>query len=256
MHMHGGGFKAFYQRIGPLRKAIVRFTLKRTSLIVALSEEWREFYAALARDSDVILVPNAVLLPEQSRLQKSRSSHFNIIYLGKVSEAKGAFDLIRAMPSVGGDAILEIAGTGDTAAAEDLAKALGVADRVRFFGWVDPAGREAMLANADLLALPSYAEGLPMSVLEGMAYGLPVITTPVGGIPSLVKDGQNGLLVQPGDVMALAEAIERVRVDTVLAEWLGQSARETIKERFDARTFGRSIQGAYAKLLAEADGSS
>src|SRR5206468_805374 len=90
---------------------------------------------------------------------------------------------------------------------------LGLADRVDVTGWVGAAETDALLAGAHLLLLPSREEGLPMSVLEAIARGIPVVTTPVGAIPDVVQDGVQGLVVEPGDSGALAAAIAELLAD-------------------------------------------
>jgi glycosyltransferase involved in cell wall biosynthesis len=92
------------------------------------------------------------------------------------------------------------------------------------------------LRRASAFLLPSHAEGLPMGLLEAMAHGLPVITTPVGGIPEVVKDRDTGLLVAPGDVGGLARAIACIARDTALREDMGRRGRVVVTKRFSATT--------------------
>jgi len=91
------------------------------------------------------------------------------------------------------------------------------------------------LRKASAYVLPSYNEGLPMSILEAMAAGLPVISTPIGGIPEAITDNVEGLLVQPGDVEALAQALRRILRDPIFARTMGAAARNKVASQFDAR---------------------
>jgi glycosyltransferase involved in cell wall biosynthesis len=96
--------------------------------------------------------------------------------------------------------------------------------------------------------LPSYAEGLPMSLLEAMAAGCPVVATRVGGIPDLVTDGVDGLLIPPGDPHALAAALQRILRDPVFAQQLGNAARQTIANRYTAERSLERLEQLYAGL--------
>ena len=143
-----------------------------------------------------------------------------LVYLGLFARSKGVFDLIDALtrlrPECLGRTRLVLAGNGDLKGVRDLAERRGLSRFVEVRDWLGPAERERLLASADAFVLPSYAEGLPMSLLEAMAWGLPVISTTVGSIPEHVRDGVQGLLVQPGDVSELAGAIERIVMDDAL----------------------------------------
>jgi len=139
----------------------------------------------------------------------------NILYVGRLSDEKGVDDLVRAFIELGGQSssiTLHIVGSGPTS--EDLVslvRRFGLEDSIVFHGFV-PKGPELWkhFERADLFVLPSYTEGLPRVVGEAMAIGTPVIATAVGGVPQLIKDGENGLLVKPGDITALAEAMEHL----------------------------------------------
>jgi glycosyltransferase involved in cell wall biosynthesis len=110
-----------------------------------------------------------------------------------------------------------------------------------------------MLDEADLFLLPSHAEGLPVSMLEAMAAGLPVIVTPVGGIPEAIQDGRNGLLAQPRNPEELAAAIRRLLTDEGLRSRLGQRARQTVREHFDIGVAVGRLRTIYREAVAGTD---
>jgi glycosyltransferase involved in cell wall biosynthesis len=101
-----------------------------------------------------------------------------------------------------------IAGSGDIQTANDLITSLQLNEFVSIRQWLDPEKRDELLRESDVFLLPSYNEGLPMSMLEAMAFGLPVIVTPVGGIPEIVSQGREGLFVQPGRIDEIAHTME------------------------------------------------
>jgi glycosyltransferase involved in cell wall biosynthesis len=110
---------------------------------------------------------------------------------------------------------------------------LGLDEIVEFRGWVNDEQKRAALVEADLFVFPSHREGLPNALLEAMAAGLAVVTTPVGGIPSVVQTGRNGILVPPRDAARLAEAIERLLRDEPLRRKMGAANRRQIEQEHD-----------------------
>jgi glycosyltransferase involved in cell wall biosynthesis len=129
---------------------------------------------------------------------------------------------------------------------EQEADRLGVRDRVLFAGQrEDVAG---VLAGADVLALPSHVEGLPLVVLEAMAQARPVVATRVGGTPEIVVDGETGLLVASGDVEALAAALRSVLDDPGRARDLGDAGRQRVLERFSRETMTRRVLEIYDEV--------
>ena len=121
---------------------------------------------------------------------------------------------------------------------------------VRLAGERDDVGE--LLAAADLFVLSSRSEGLPLSILEAMAAGLPVVASDVGGVPELVVDGETGLLVPPGDPHALAAAIDRLLDDPDLRRRLGAAGRLRVSEQFDLESTQRAHLDLYRTLLADA----
>ena len=133
-------------------------------------------------------------------------------------------------------------------------RALGLAAQVEFLGWVAGEAKQAQLAQADVFVLPSYNEGLPVSLLEAMAYGVPVISTRVGGIPELVRDGIDGFLIEPGDRAALEDRLRRLAEDARLRQTMGDAARADIARRFDVARMVADTHAVYEACLREARG--
>ena len=130
-----------------------------------------------------------------------------------------------------------IAGNGDVAGSRAQAQRLGIADRVDIPGWLDATGVDNVLRRTDILVLASFAENLPMAILEGFAYGLAVIATPVGAIPEVIEHERNGLIVPTGDVDALAAAIQRLIDDPTLRQRLGAAAQRDHADHYDINVY-------------------
>ncbi len=127
------------------------------------------------------------------------------------------------------------------------AQPLGAA--VHFPGFVRGADKVRRLQEAALLVLPSYAEGLPVAVLEAMAAGLPVVTTPVGGVPDIFSDGVNGLLTPPGDVPALADALSRLLADADARQAMGHHNRQQALEQFAVPQYVQRLLDVYCQVI-------
>ena len=167
----------------------------------------------------------------------------------RLSPPKGVVHAIRAMPGVLARqprAILIIAGDGPLEhELKDEAAGLGISSHVRFVG--PRADIPELLKTFDLYILPSESEGLPMVLLEAMAAGCPIVASSVGGVPSAVEDGVNGLLVPPRDPAALAGAILRALGDEPLRRRLALAGRQVFRARFSAETMTRRYERLYLR---------
>jgi glycosyltransferase involved in cell wall biosynthesis len=248
-HLHGGGFGRFYaEECGPFSRRLIRFFLDRAASIVVVSEQWETWVRGVSRNPRITCIPNPVVLPALANVSREPGL---VLFSGRCEVGKGIFDLLDAAGILRAQVPglrIECAGDGDIGKVERRAAALGLAARVKMRGWLSRCAGDELLSRASVFVLPSYAEGLPMSLLEAMAAGCPVVATPVGGIPDLVIDGVNGLLVPVGDPRALSEALARILHDSELARRLGRAARSTIESRYTAERSVDRLEQVYAEL--------
>ena len=163
------------------------------------------------------------------------SAPARIVSLGRLGENKGSRVLVQALAALverHPDVRLVLAGDGDRVTLAAEARRLGVEERVELPGWIGPEQRAHVLSTARAFALPSREEGLPVSLLEAMAYGLPCVVTPVGGIPELFEDARHGYFVQPDDPAALADRLGRLLDDPETARRMGEQARADATQRY------------------------
>jgi glycosyltransferase involved in cell wall biosynthesis len=169
------------------------------------------------------------------------------VLVARLSPVKNVETLLRATALVVGaqpDFRLEIAGDGPCRPAlQQLALELGLTEHVQFLGEVREV--PALLGRAGLLVLSSLSEGVSLTLLEGMARGLPVVATRVGGNPEVVEEGVTGLLVPPRDPPALANAMLRLWSDADLARRLGAAGRRRVEEHFDVRQMVARYEAMY-----------
>jgi glycosyltransferase involved in cell wall biosynthesis len=242
-HCHGAEFVGSYRRLPWAGRALVRWLFRRASLLLVLGEHWRAVYIELLKvcADRVVVLENPVALPAVLPDRGGRDG-VRVLFLGRYGARKGSADVLAAMaalpPEVRGAITLRMAGDGEVDQTRALAARLAVAARVE--GWLRPAERDAALAEADVFVLPSRDEGLPMALLEAMAWGLVPVVTPVGSIPELVYDNRNGLLVRPSDVDGLARALVRLAGSPVLRAELAAAARSSV-EPYAADTYAARL---------------
>jgi glycosyltransferase involved in cell wall biosynthesis len=157
-----------------------------------------------------------------------------ITYVGRVTDDKGIPILLEAFRSVCASAPVHLVVAGDGHALDGLRAAAADLPRVHLLGRIPPPDVAGLLAASDVFAHPSRcSEGLPRAVLEAAAAGLPIVATPQGGTREVIRSAEEGLLVPPGDVTALAGALERLACEPALRQALGDAARRSVQERFD-----------------------
>ena len=244
VHLHGSRFRQYWSGAKPALRGRIDYIFTHATAAYLLGNVWRDFVADRLGDKAPVLkiVPNAT--PRFEGEKTSGGDVPMILFLGAIGERKGTYDLIEALTQIpeGLPWRAVIGGNGAVEEAQSRAAAAGLGDRAAFPGWVGPAEVEAYLRQADILTLPSYDENLPMSVIEGMAAGLPVVTTPVGATEDIITDDVTGLLVQPGDVAALSAAFARLLAEPETRARLGTAARAFHEDHLE-------IQGYVARLI-------
>ena len=202
-------------------------------------------------------IPNPIRFDSNGHGQQASRSGFRLLFVGRYGERKGCRELIAALARARDadvEATLRFVGReeheGEEASLRDAVAVYGLGGKVEFAGVKEGDALAACYAEADVLCLPSHREGVPLAILEGMSFGLPVIATPVGGIPDFVSSDENGLLVPPGDVAALAEAITTLALDSSLRSRLGAAAREGVRTQAGSETVANRWHEVYSEVEA------
>jgi len=240
LHLHGAGFDPR-----------IAWFIERAAVIAVPCESMRTWVKSVVRSADVVVVPPPVAISVSQVPVKPNL----VVFLGHLEADKGIFDLLDALAGVRAsvpDVRLACAGDGDRIGVARYADMLGLADAVKFTGYVGPSGKRALLENAAVLALPSYEESLPVSLAEAMSAGVPVVASSVGGIPEVVVDRVSGLLVPPGDKSSLERALTRILAEPGLAARLGGAARETARARFAPERSLALLEDIYESLGVDA----
>lgn len=209
LHLHGSEMKTFYNSLSRVGKCMVRWSLEHAEVVIVLSESWRSFVEQVAPKANIFIINNYVKLPEQLP-PKVNSGKYDVLFLGVLGQRKGIYDLLECWPKILKElpgARLLVGGNGEVEKAKKLVETLNIGASVLFLGWISGDQKEKLLQESDVFVLPSYNEGLPMSILEAMSWGKAVVATKVGGIPELITHDVDGLLFTPGDQTKLCNLL-------------------------------------------------
>ena len=248
-HFHAGDIDNYYPFQSKIGKKFIRTAIGVCDSVIAVSHESARQLKNITGSPKISVIPNAIdtSVFNQSNCSAEDDSQtdgtIRLLFVGAVGKLKGERDLIKALAILrDSKPNLKVSFLGH--GAENLkgyCEELGVIDFVEYLGAVSMSERIRFFQKADIFVLPTYAEAMPMSVIEAMAAGLPVISTPVGGIPELIEDGVNGLLFSPGDSEALAEKISFLLNNKNLRIELGRKAKKKAREQMDFRPFANQL---------------
>jgi glycosyltransferase involved in cell wall biosynthesis len=236
--LHGSEMDVFFARQSRIVQRLIVHELSRATRVLVLSESWKSFVRSVAPRAKTIVVPNYVRCSQVTRVFANRA-HIELLFLGLVGQRKGVFDLLKAFQAARSREPrlhLTLAGNGRIEDARRAINDLRIADAVTIVGWANASTKGYLLANSDIFVLPSYHEGLPVSILEALASRLAVISTDVGGISEVITDGEHGRIVKPGDYAALAQAIIELADDPRLRQRLADAGFQRIRERYSDTT--------------------
>ncbi|WP_348921853.1 glycosyltransferase family 4 protein [Enterococcus rotai] len=238
-HMHASEFDRFYDDSNNVVKRFIKYILSTRDQVVAVSPEWRDYYRQFAPEKAEAIY-NAV--PDPIPITRMLSK--NILTLGRIGKRKGSYDLLevaKQVAEVDPEITFSICGDGEVAKFEELSKNMC---NLRVFSWLNEEQKANMFSNTALHFLPSYQEGLPMAILETMSYGIPNLATNIGGIPSVIKDKQNGFICEPGDSEKMTQTILQF-FSNQNREEIGEEAEQTIAQNFSMSTYIKSWEAVY-----------
>lgn len=250
LHLHGSEFQLFYGHESTIwTQRLIKYVFEHVRLVIVLSQSWKAWVTQVFPEARVAVVYNPVAVPTFTvpAVRDQRT----LVSLGRLGKRKGTYDLLQAFRTLLAqypDAQLLLGGDGELERVRAYAGELGIIAHVHILGWVAGAEKQALLSRSSVYVLPSYNEGLPMSVLEAMAAGMPVVTTPVGGIPEAVRDGVDGFLIRPGDTTTLAARIAALLHNGDLRSAMGEAARSRVEQMFAVPVILEQMSGIYAEV--------
>ena len=245
LHIHGAEFHLFYKESSEKYKKYITKTLNKADFIIALSDEWKKRLSEIC-NTTINVIYNSVSVDENSYNESGR----RITFMGRVEKRKGVYDLIeiaKEIQKIDENLTVTLCGDGDL---EQIRKYIeyNSISNVKVLGWVDKSKKDKILGETIINILPSYNEGMPMSILEAMGRGIPTIATTVGGIPEIIENKESGFLVNPGDKESIVSIIKELVNNLKLRREVSNGAYNTIKSKFNIDTHINSLIKMYEEI--------
>jgi glycosyltransferase involved in cell wall biosynthesis len=265
LHLHGTDWEKFYGSVSMFRRIYVRIGLAIPKRIVVLYDLWARNIRKIDPRINVRVIRNFIPdcpKPEKASLDSLREklgvaeNEFVISSIGRVGWRKGSFDIVQAVRQLlvenSNFKVLLVGGEELPGEMRELEKA--VLDN-NLGGWVKLTGEvniddvPTLLEMSDIFVLPSYREGMPMSIIEAMRAGKPIISTTVGAIPDMIESDVSGILVTPGHPEEIASAVTTLRNDPILREKISKGARNAFEQEFETSKVVLDINNIYKEMI-------
>lgn len=247
-HVHNAIDRFYVEESGVLGKLLIKTSLRIPDSIISLSHGIKTLLADITK-KPIKPIYNGIDI-NQFRPTKKYIKPYKILFAGFVGPQKGVPDLLKALKKTmldSNDIHLTVMGVGDLLDMKELVNSLEISDMVTFTGRVSEREKTKLFNSHHIFALPSYGEGQPISILEGMASQMAILSTNVGSIPEIIKK-ENGILVDPGDIEELSKAILRlVRKEDL--EKIGKTNREIALRTFSFKRVVSDNISNYKELI-------
>ena len=252
VHLHGSMFREFYEDGKKFQKKLITWMFDNADAIIVLSESWSQFISEISNNRNIHIVYNGIDAGKFKNISATDKNKITISFLGRLGKRKGTYDLLEAFAQLNKEipnTELMLAGDGDIEKIQTLIDKKELHKQVHVLGWITGTQKLNVLANTDIYALPSYNEGLPVSILEAMASELPIISTPIGGIPEAIIEGRNGFLVQPGDIDTLCLRLSELCRNQQLRHKMGHENIQIISQKFDIHKLIDELLTVYKQII-------
>lgn len=246
LHFHPSNEKFLFE---PMNVRLYQKLFAKADLVLVLSEQWRRWVKlALNLDNHIEVLYNPC--PVVNRREDLRKKH--ILFAGTIIPRKGYETLIRSFAKIASknpDWKVVFAGNGEIEDAMKVVEDCGIKKQVKFLGWVAGEDKERAFQEASIYCLASDGEGFPMGVLDAWAYGIPCVVTPVGGIPDILVDGENGLVFNVGNIELLAEKLDEIINNDTIRKKIAYASMELAATTFNISSINRQLGNIYLKIM-------
>ncbi len=249
LHHHGAEFEPWYESCSPRMKRWINSVLSAADMNIVLSRRLLPMISSKSPDARVMALYNAVATFPENRYDPDRKE---VLFLGRLGERKGVYLLLQAIKNLDAelpaDIRFNLCGDGEVEQVRQRAESMGISHRIGHIGWTAGELKEQILSRTVINVLPSYNEGLPMTILETMARGIPNLSTRVASIPEVIEDGVTGLLMEPGDVEQLTAKLRQLLTDRELRLKLSDASYKLINEKFSLESSVTTLTELYNHL--------
>lgn len=256
-HIHGAEFDTFYRNASVKKRTLIKRVYDKCDVFIALSDEWKHNLSEIVSEAKIVVIQNySQLNYEAYEARKNRETNQRVLFLGELGKRKGCYDIpavVKKVADVIPDVQFVLAGDGseaDKKAIHNLICKEGVERNVLFPGWIRGAEKDKQLQMADVFFLPSYNEGMPMSVLDAMGYGLPIVSTNVGGIPKIVLSGVNGHCCQCGDIEGFSNNLIEILLSKEKAIRYAEGSINMVEKEYSLFAHIEKLEILYNKMSA------
>lgn len=253
-HFHAGDVEEYLEKQSSLGRKYISWAISRGDKLIAVSKDSANKLQKLAPKNEIEIIVNAIdtksFAFSPDRLAE-RNGSVRLLFVGAMGKLKGETDLadaIKILAEKHSDFRVSFLGFGSENL-ENYCKKLGIENFIEFIGAVSLKERIAFFENADIFVLPTYAEAMPMSVIEAMAAGLPTVSTTVGGIPELIEEAEEGFLVEPANIEKLAEKLSVLIENQDLRIKMGKKAQEKVGKELDFEVYIEKLKESLIKLV-------
>ncbi|SFT03040.1 glycosyltransferase family 4 protein [Paenibacillus sp. BC26] len=252
-HCHGADFETFYVNASHKRKKLIQNAYNKCTVMLALSNEWKERLSMIVQEEKIEIIENYSSIDGDAIHERtSRNSNMQILFLGEIGQRKGCYDIPAVVERVAHKfpkVKFVLGGSGDMESVRNALREKGVEQHVVFPGWVRGKEKDRLLRESDIFFLPSYNEGMPMSILDAMGYGMPIVSTNVGGVPKIVRNGENGYVCEPGDVERLSDALMKLLLNEDICKQYGDSSVSIVKQGYSFESHINRLTSLYISLM-------
>ena len=250
IHLHIN-YEYYYKSYPKIFRKFVKWILRNADCNIVLSEDMGHFIKEIVPSGKITVIGNGVEIPSENPYN---SKNRNVLFFSVFEKRKGIFDLLKCIklldPRIPNDVKFHICGSGEEEnAIRNEIDSLGIKHRIGRFGWIDNQGKEDVFKETGIHLLPSYNEGLPMSVLETMAHGIPNVSTNIPGMSSIIKDSETGFLVNAGEIDVLADRIEKLVNDESLRHKFSDTSYQFIKDNNSVTLMMEKTKIIYDSLI-------
>lgn len=248
IHQHGGDFKKYFAADNDDKgQKYILDTLCMAEKLIVLSEGWKEYFSSILSGRtdrpQIVVLNNTIEIPTESEVSNKTYGVHEILFLGRICRDKGIEELIKSFDKLSYEfpgMHLNLGGIYEDESFKETIEARG--EQITFLGWIDGKVKAEYLKKCDILVLPSYYEGFPVCVIEGMAYGCSVVATRVGAVPEIIDDGVDGILIEPRNEESLTEGLRELLRDDHFMERIGSAARAKAVKMYNIKnTINRLI---------------
>lgn len=252
MHHHAAEFDEFYKGLSQKKREFVNKTLEICDINIVLSKRLVSMITSKAPKANVEVLYNAVQTFNTNPYDVNAR---HILFLGRLGKRKGTYDLLKAIQAldetIPKDYLFDLCGDGEIEQTKNIILQYGIADRISHLGWIDGKQKAEIMKNSCISVLPSYNEGLPMSILESMACGIPCLTTNIASIPEIIINGENGYLVEPGDIESFVNRLKDLVLNNKKREEFSRASFEVVTKGFSLKTHFSKLIGMYDRIIGD-----